>query len=977
MAFFTDLIDGATEVPRTIIGGVATALGADHEETKNVLRLNENHEPLRTQLHQEFSDNPTGFFDMIQQHPGKILGEMAMYAFLPMRLFGKTATKAGATRGAKLKDVANQAATFGTYGAVEETASAALNDREAHPIQRFATDAVITAAALGALKGAVAGASKIKSKAKKSEWMRNYLTDVGFPPRDSKVFAEMGDADKAALITRLNASLENTGNALRAATRNVQPSLEMKVGDTLPKKGKLAGEQIKDIIKRTGFVAEDARPVKKIEPKKSNISKEAIPAVEKIRERANDADAHAANIDRHAFALATKIKEILPNPESRQKVAAYLDVGGKDIALSEEEKVVADSVRATLDDMGRTLVEAGIIKNFREDYIPHILRDAERGDMGFMDKLLADAAIRSKTSTFTDRALRREDERALSEKDALTTDIADLVQLYTINVARAVANKGLMDSIDHNLISLSAKDGWKEATASTHPALITQVVKKQFKDDLSQTWKTLQGKVKQGEMTEQDANERMLAYFDQLKGNTKAYVHPDYMPSLDMLTRTTDLPTVAKVLIALNFASKRMLIMGSLFHFNALAESALFAGAGGFGAVAKGAGAGFLISGGNPLGAAVGAGMGAGLHVLIRTKDIISAMRGGKYGDQYDYVLRYVDIRPPRDVGNDETYAALHSVQETIDKYIPSGLAKGVLKKGTSGVKGVNKAIDILMWHRLMAGAKTQVFYSKLEQLMKMNLDLPVEQRKSQHELATIAGQFVNDAFGGQNWRRLAENVDNKWGRKIATALASPLGMTKLNLGVFAPDWTVSNVRVLGKAFPGIEKDPMVRKLYRDYALRAAMYYMIVGSAIQMALTGKPIFENDDPLKYDLGDGRTMTFSKQLSEPFHWISNPLHEAHVKTSSLVKLVEEQVTNRQYAAGNAPAITSEEDTAFEAVGERLKIAGKHFAPIFVQDIGRNGPEGVYGFFGHPIYGHIRYGFKNASGELPATYKEDNNE
>jgi len=436
-----------------------------------------------------------------------------------------------------------------------------------------------------------------------------------------------------------------------------------------------------------------------------------------------------------------------------------------------------------------------------------------------------------------------------------------------------------------------------------------------------------------------------------------------------MLMEANNISDLMKGVVFANFASKRALITGSLFHFNALAESALYAGAGGMGAAVKGAGVGFLITGANPLGAAVGAGLGAGAHVLVRTKNIAAQLRGGKYGDTYDYAQRYLDLRPPRDVGSDEFYNGLSGVQATIDKYVPTNTAKGILKKGTKAFGGINKTIDILMWHRLMSGAKITVFERNLEKLVLKNRELPKSQQRSQHDLATVAGQFTNDAFGGQNWRKLAEGVDNQFGRKWAAAASSEKGKMWSNLALFAPDWTVSNLRVLAKAFPMINNDKLSRQMYQRYALRAAMYYAIIGSSIQYILTGNHMLQNDDPTKLDLGEGRTMTFSKQLMEPFHWISDPVHEAVVKQSSGLKLVEEFATNKQWIGGgnNTPKIWEDDDSPLERVGNSLQVAGRHFAPIFVQDIGRNGPQGIYGFFGHPIYGNIRHGFKNSDGKI----------
>jgi len=523
--------------------------------------------------------------------------------------------------------------------------------------------------------------------------------------------------------------------------------------------------------------------------------------------------------------------------------------------------------------------------------------------------------------------------------------LQSLFSLYSLQVGHATAMRNVFNTLDKKVISHEPVEGW---TATNYGQVSKEMQDRGF------------GPIgHKGKAVYQDT----------------WYVHPDYKPSLDLLFQQKDMNNAMKAVVFANFASKRALILGSLFHFNSMAESALFAGAGGIGAVAKGAGAGFLISGGNPLGAAVGAGLGAGAHVLVSTKNIAAQLRGGEYGDIYDFATRYVDIKPPRDAGTDEFYNGLSSVQGLIDKYVPTNTAKGLLKRGTKAVGGVNKVIDVLMWHRLMSGAKIVTFQRNLERLLEKNMQLPAAEQRSQDELAKLAGQFANDAFGGQNWQKLAEGVDNAFGRRIAAAMASPNGQKWANLIMFAPDWTISNLRIIGKAFPGINKDKLSRQMYQRYATRAAIYYMLMGTAIQMSLTGRPIWENDDPTRLDLGDGRTMTFSKQLMEPFKWITNPTHEAVVKQSGLLKYGEELATNRQYIGGGngTPAIYHDDDTPLERVGETLKVTGKHFAPIFVQDINRNGMEGVYGFFGHPIYGHIRHGFKNADGKIKES--EDN--
>lgn len=1012
MTFFEDFAEGATELPRVMIGGLAVTLGANADKTNEFLGLTDNSKNLRSDLHNKFQEDPGSIIDAIEAHPGKFIGQIVPYAFLPLRIFGKTrhikyAQKLRHKKAKHLRkkvvaaDIGHQAATFGTYGAVEELAQSQLQDREAEPVARFVTDAALTIAMFGAFKGAVKATGHIKNKAVQSKYFQDFMIDAGMPPAQAKSFSSLSDADKLVQMKDLERASSNVKKVLFGTIHNLQVSAKLALDKTMEKGGADAAEVIKKAVVKTGLKHQEDRPIKRISAK-SNIATEAKPGIERLRAVSDDVDAHARSIDRHAYDLKIQINKMMPTLAARQKISAALDINGSQIKLNPDEQAVTNVVRDTLDTMGQDLLKAGIIKSWRKEYIPHLINQVgakkKFGDEGFFEDLLSSVGKRTRTSTFTDRALERKSIMPLAAReDAATTDIAELVQQYVLNVGRAAATKNVMAHLDDKMVTLESGGGkgFIKLNAKSHPAIVSELIKrhklmkpeiKAFSEIIYQSTfgmskanvhKAMEIAVPSArnklqvriEKAEKEINDAIPEIFKKLKAETNIMVHPDYKPSLDLLAEQVDLPTAAKAVIATNFASKRALVMGSLFHFNALSENAAFAGAGGIGAIAKGAGAGFLLTGGSPLGAAVGAGLGAGAKVLIRTKNIAANLRSGEYGDTYDFVLRYVDLRPPRDVGVDEFYNGLSAVQKSIDRVVPTNTAKGFLKSGVGAVKGINKAIDVLMWHRLMAGAKIQVFMRELERMSIKNLDLPVSQQKTQHDLALMAGQFTNDAFGGLNWRRLAENVDNKYGRRIAAGVASPKGMTAANLMMFAPDWTTANVRILAKAFPGIEKDPVARQMYQRYAGRAAMYYLIVGGAVQYALTGKHITENENPMRIDLGDGRTMTFSKQLSEPFLWASKPLHEATVKQSSLLKGIEEQVLNKQYIGGGpgTPKIVHEDDTALEAVGNRLKVAGKHLAPIFVQDIGRNGPEGVYGFFGHPVYGRIRHGFKQSNGEI----------
>ena len=47
-----------------------------------------------------------------------------------------------------------------------------------------------------------------------------------------------------------------------------------------------------------------------------------------------------------------------------------------------------------------------------------------------------------------------------------------------------------------------------------------------------------------------------------------------------------------------------------------------------------------------------------------------------------------------------------------------------------------------------------------------------------------------------------------------------------MQLLMFAPDWTISNVRIIAKSLPAFEKDPNLRRLYQYYFLRVGLFYI-------------------------------------------------------------------------------------------------------------------------------------------------------
>ena len=256
---------------------------------------------------------------------------------------------------------------------------------------------------------------------------------------------------------------------------------------------------------------------------------------------------------------------------------------------------------------------------------------------------------------------------------------------------------------------------------------------------------------------------------------------------------------------------------------------------------------------------------------------------------------------------------------------------------------------------------------------------------------ATRAAQFTNDAFGGQNWDMLANRIRNRTLKTLTQTTFAPGSRGYMQLLLFAPDWTLSNIRIIAKSLPAFESDPDLRRLYQYYFARAALTYATVGSALNYIFSGHSILENTDPTRIDLGDGQVLTFSKQLMEPFHWITDPQSTGLKKIGSLPRTTIEVLTNKQYLITKwSPNITKKDD---EAIEKGLKIGGHvgmRFLPIWLQSASRNIAEGlqeqglsldlasdtavdfVLGQLGHPRYQGPRYTQYKTKGLIRDPYK-----
>jgi hypothetical protein len=248
------------------------------------------------------------------------------------------------------------------------------------------------------------------------------------------------------------------------------------------------------------------------------------------------------------------------------------------------------------------------------------------------------------------------------------------------------------------------------------------------------------------------------------------------------------------------------------------------------------------------------------------------------------------------------------------------------------------------------------MFAEKYQQLLDNAAKDPRAQL-TPDQAARIAASYTNDLFGGLNWRRVAEDAKTRWGRELGQATLNPGARRIMQLAVFAPDWTISTTRAAVQAFGegtglrGIISPTKLADLHRQYLMRSALYYLVVGDAINYSLSGHHLWDNKDPTVLDIDPqgNRHMQWSKHTMEPVHWVTKPAQQAVNKLGFLPRESANQVLGTEYlsTSGRAPPMEN-----------RLRHLAKNFSPIAIQQGTAQGAgdleAAAAGFVGIPIYG-----------------------
>ena len=584
------------------------------------------------------------------------------------------------------------------------------------------------------------------------------------------------------------------------------------------------------------------------------------------------------------------------------------------------------------------LDETGNIGPFLNNYFPHLFVNMDKLTDADLAKIFGRLSNKSQENR-TIRGTRREIQ-AMIDNGELTTSLEllspkDALQVYVQGMSRTIIGKNAIEAM--RTLDLDAATG---IDGKPVPALLTI----QDLDILK----------KSGELSTQEGLHYLKFDHPALEGFAAHSNIHGVLNDFFAVSVKGGVSDIAEKILALNNGLKRVFVFGSLFHAQALFMSGVYS-----------------------LGL-----VGAIKHLNSNNLKLGS----GEFDDIIDLGLSH-GLGVGQVIKQELVVAGVKEIDRLAAKTGAAGKLMAV---------GFGK-IDHVTWNFLHDRYKAAAFMLQREKLLKQIDNKTPEAIK---RAGDDAAEFANDAFGSLDWNKFTTQLyeyaaanPSKIRGKAANRIAQLLPVNKrrwLNLGLFAPDWTISNIRIIAKTFTGLpEIAPKILKrihegkwespeakaavkawnMYASYALRAGTYTTAMWWAMTEAFSdNEPTMEGlwdfwsgENSGKLDLGNGESMVISKQIAEPIHWIQHPTHTFMNKTSVVPKTALEAMMNKQWFSLKkgiplGPRIVEEDGTQHYAkwlLGKTVPIVSKSFLD---SDLGwEERVERVFtGFFGFPQYG-----------------------
>ena len=594
---------------------------------------------------------------------------------------------------------------------------------------------------------------------------------------------------------------------------------------------------------------------------------------------------------------ALKMEEIMPDKAGRERVWEAIQEG-KGSELTGQAKKLYEFHQMVMDEIYQAANKVGAIKGYIQDYaarhidMEHLSAEQKEAllkEIGNAYPSLQPTTKHGKTRTVTDFG----ELKKIMEKHDLkfkTTDLAEVFRLYAQSVKKAVRDTNKLNAM-------------KKTRVSGLPVLM-----------------------------EIGGPEKIPPNYKPLRGSgmyENYAVHPDIYDAAKFLISSNDPGMVLKAAATLSGAIKRVAVGFSLFHYGTLNV------------------ANFLTN--KPM---------QSFESFVKTRGGVkreSLLRDPTTGRLSEEAKFQIDNGVTFGIISDSGVGAMDAIAKTADSLLGKVTGKNynLIYKATEPARKIQKVLDHMTWEITHDGLKYLAAQKKLEMARLNHPDIP-----DAVHMKEIA-RNINNTFGGLDWFSVAREGNRKFSEKIKMAAYSPEGRMGLQVLMFAPDWTLSTVRAVTHALPkeafapatwdlskGLQGllHPLTEGDYsRQYMTRFAVTSLTLANGLNVALSGKYIWENKDPFTIDMGDGTFLSPFKHAAEIFHWLTDFDKTAYNKLGWLPK----QLTEAAYDI--------RKDTPLQ---ERLKNLVKGTAIPFTgssaADPRRTAGEAALGFVGMPVTG-----------------------
>ena len=655
---------------------------------------------------------------------------------------------------------------------------------------------------------------------------------------------------------------------------------------------------------------------------------------------------------------SNRMKEIIvskvPDINRRKAITKYIQEEKKVTKLSKDELDVAKDVIRVMDEMWKVTQGTELKFRFFENYLPQYWRGAAAQSDVDLSRSLRELILDTskKENSMSGRNISEQQKFFPSYEagiakglEPLSLDVADIMTRYINSTTRSLAQRRLVRMIE--TYEIPGRSNGSGGSA--------KLMYKVLPDNLLHP----QDYMKFYHPSFIKGNIDVTKYTQKQLLEMSPFVLREAAPMLRMLFDARTDSIAMKAISNINFLQKRFSVGYSFFHAETLLNNMMYAGFHPVTAIQTGLSATGLGSIFKHL---------PGGKMLIPEWETTSARAMLKAGGHYDMLKAAtkagVEFSHPDDVGISRFYNSINNIQQYLDNKVP--YVGYLAKQGIEyAVVKPFQYIDRVTWDRVFNVGKLYAFQTNALKLME-NPKYKNAPLKEIHQRAAVA---TNDMYGGLNWMQLYKDTTDPLLKELKANLYSPKGRRYQQLLLFAPDWTTANFRVLSRAMPGLNKDPMSRKLYQAYALRASIILATGGSALNYMFTGKMLWENDDPTRIDLGNGYSLTLSKQFFEPLHWAVNPVKTGLSKQGSFMKMTEQFFFNKQYLTSPWPSPISKADLlSLERVRDYAGAAAITMVPFGFRRIVENIMDGdkitvqdAVGFLlsnlGHPMYKNPR--------------------